>query len=192
MPIVRANRKQRSLIGGVLVFSAIALSGCNSVSNFSNAKLEGIGYREARFAEISVMRDYRKCRDDAFSLDKKAREDGSVARYAASAKLLESCEANLGPEAEKLAEEERMRAYALAIQNYFKAGEVVKARQSLEKFKSKFKNKDLNYANGSSFVETMEVLTGIKDRENISEFAMANVGNNLKSELRRIRYWKRN
>ena len=186
----RKRNKQTPLIGGLILVSTMVLSACNAT--FSSAKEEGIGYREARFAEISVIRDYRKCRDDAFDLDKKAREDGSVARYAASAKLLETCEANLGPDGENLAIEERMRAYALAIQNYFKAGEVVKARETLVKFKTTFKNKDLNYSNGSSFVETMEVLTGIRDRENVSEFAMANVGNALKSELRRMRYWKRN
>ena len=190
MPAINTEPIIKPLIQGLMLMSTLILSACNTT--FSSAKLEGIGFREARFAEISTMRDYRKCKDDALNLDNSAREEGSAARYAASAKLLESCEANLGLDSRNLALDERMRAYALAIQNYFKAGEINKARESLENFKSTFKNKDLSYANGSSFLETMEVLTGIRNKENISEFSMANVGNALKSELRRMRYWKRN
>lgn len=183
------NRKPLRTVGAALAVAA-GLSACQTVGQAPAA--EGIGFREARFAEISAMRDYRSCRDDALQLDKKARSEGSVARYAASAKLLEKCEADLGPDGKNLASDERMRAYALAVQNHFKAGDITRARTTLETFKSTFKDRDLNYADGSSFIETMELLTGLRDRADVGEFTMVNVNDKVKAELRRLRYWKRN
>ena len=57
---------------------------------------EGIGYREARFAEITALRGYRSCAEEAQALDVKARETRSPARYLASARLIERCETELG------------------------------------------------------------------------------------------------
>ena len=175
---------------GVLAVTAVILSAC-SVST-GNSLSEGIGYREARFAEISAVREYRKCRDNALELDRQAREGASPARYLASARLLEKCEAELGPEAAGVAVEERLRAYALSVQDHFKGGDVVKARENLERFKQSFPDKDLFFKDGSSFVETMEILLGLKDRSMVGEFSVANVNSDVKSELRRVRYWKRN
>jgi hypothetical protein len=88
--------------------------------------------------------------------------------------------------------EERMRNYALGVQNHFKGGDVVKARANLEKFKATFADKDLYYADGSSFVDTMEILLGLRDYTALGEFSVANVNSTVKSELRRVRYWKTN
>ena len=63
-------------------------------------------------------------------------------------------EAALGPEIARLAVEERMRAYALSVQNYFKGGDVASARANLGKFKTAFAGKDLYYADGASFSDT--------------------------------------
>ena len=181
------NRALRPFLAGGLI---LALTACNTT--MGTAPAEGIGYRETRFAEISAMREYRKCRDDALELDTQARQQGSGARYLASAKLLETCEVNLGPEAKNIAEKERMRAYALSVQNHLKGGDVAKARENLDRFKSAFEGKDLVYADGSSFTESMEILIGLRDRSDVGEFSIVNVGESLKAELRRVRYWKRN
>ena len=85
-----------------------------------------------------------------------------------------------------------MRAYALSVQNHLKGGDVAKARENLDRFKSAFEGKDLVYADGSSFTETMEILLGLRDRSDVGEFSIVNVGESLKAELRRVRYWKRN
>jgi len=171
-------------------FALLFLSACNLYTG--EVMREGIGFREARFAEISAMRDYRACRDDAVELDHKARAEGSVARYLASAKLIEKCEADLGSDVAKVAEEERMRAYALNVQNYFKGGDVAKARVNLEKFTESFPENDLYLADGSSFVETMQVLLGVQGRSSLGQFSVANVNDDVKAELRRVRYWKKN
>ena len=187
----KRNRFQKSAIRPFLAGGLIlALSACTFTAQTDPA--EGIGFREARFAEISAMREYRKCRDDGLELDRQARQEGSAGRYLASARLLETCEANLGPEAKGVAKDERMRAYALTVQNHLKGGDVAKARENLDRFKSAFEGKDLVYADGSSFTETMEILLGLRERSSVGEFSMANVGESLKAELRRVRYWKRN
>lgn len=175
-------------------FSALlvttALAGC--ITTGSPGPEEGVGFRQARFEEISAMRQYRDCRDEGLKLDEQARRSGSPARYLASARILEKCESGVGPETAKLAEEERMRAYALGIQNYLKGGDIVAARTNFEKFKSAFAGHDLYYPDGSSFVETMDIMLGLKDRNSVGEFSLVNVNNAVKSELRRVRYWKRN
>jgi hypothetical protein len=153
---------------------------------------EGIGIRQARFAEISAMRAYRACRDDAMELDGKARAEGSSARYLAAARLFEKCEAEVGPEAASVGVDERMRAYAVGIQDHFKGGDVARALANLATFKQTFDGADLYFADGASFVESMEILLGQRDRTAVGEFSLANVSSEMKSELRRVRYWTRN
>lgn len=185
------NVSKRGWKGGLVALSlaAVSLSAC--VTN-SGGMDEGIGYREARFEQISAMRDYRKCRDDALDLDTKARQSGDTARYLASAKLLEKCEAGLGAEASGIAKEERVRAYALSITNYFKGGDLEKARENLERLQQAQPDVDLYFADGSSFIDTMEVLLGTTRKDAIREYSTANVNSDLKADLRRVRYWKRN
>lgn len=173
---------------GAVALALFGLAAC--VTNGATTAYEGIGFREARFNEISAMRDYRSCRDEAFALDEKARADGSRGRYLASAELLEKCESNLGAESRGLAVDERMRAYALSIQNYFKAGDMERARDNLARFRQAFPENDLYYADGSSFTETMELLLGQRDLK--GGFAMLNVNDELKDEVLRIDYWRRN
>ena len=62
----------------------------------TNPAYEGIGYRESRFAEISAMSSYRKCRHQALDLDKQARKERTPSRYLASARLIDKCESELG------------------------------------------------------------------------------------------------
>ena len=170
--------------------AALMATACNPVTTAQQK--EGIGFRQARFAEISAMRSYRQCRDDALALDGQARADGSSARYLAAARLLETCEAEVGPEAASVGVDERMRAYALGIQDYFKGVDVARARANLETFKQTFSGADLYFADGASFIESMEILLGQRDRSAVGEFSLANVSSEMKSELRRVRYWKRN
>ena len=175
----------------VLVTSVALLTGaCNSQTTGQFG--EGIGFRQARYEEISAMRSWRQCRYDALALDRQARQENAPARYLASARMIEKCEADLGPEATGLAAEERMRAYALSIQNRLKGGDVAQARANLEAFRTSFVDGDLYYPDGASFIETMEILLDLKDRTSIGEFSVANVSGELKSELRRTRYWLRN
>jgi hypothetical protein len=185
------KRHKRRFSGiAAIGFTALALAACNT--SFSSQPDGGIEFRENRHAEITAMREYRDCRDEALVLDAKARQAGSPARYLASARMIEGCEAALGPESARLALEERMRAYALSIQNYFKGGDIAKARDNLGKFKTHFAGSDLYYADGASFSDTMTLVLGEADDAALGEFSTVNVSPELKAELRRVRYWQRN
>jgi hypothetical protein len=186
IPNIRAGVRA----GLLAAAGALTLSACSLYTG--GAPQEGIGFREARFVEMSAAREWRKCRDEALELDRQARKDGSPARYLASARLIEKCEAEAGPEAAKVAEDERMRAYALAVQNHLKGGDIAKARDGLAKLKAAYPRADLYYADGSSFVDTMEVLLGVKDRSAVGEIVTVNIGEELQAEIRRANYWKRN
>ena len=153
---------------------------------------EVIGFREARFDAIGAMREYRNCRDDAMDLDAQARKSGDPGRYIASARILEKCESGLPREASEVGRDERVRSYALSVQNYLKGGNVENARANLESFKEAFPDVDLYYPDGSSFIETMEALLGQKDLRSFGRLAVLNVNSELKGEFRRIRHWKRN
>ncbi len=188
-PKIQRTKQDRRL-PMLAVAMALLAAACNPVT--TAVQKEGIGFRQARYAEISAMRSYRACRDDAVALDGQARAEGSSARYLAAARLLEKCEAEIGPEAASVGIDERMRAYALGIQDHFKGGDVARARTNLETFKKNFVGADLYFADGASFIESMEILLGHRDRGVVGEFSVANVSSQMKSELRRVRYWTRN
>lgn len=174
----------------IATVTTVALLGLSACQTMTLPQAEGIGFREARFAEVSAVREWRSCRDDALALDSQARSQGSQAKYLASAKLLSSCEADIGPEAASKAQDERMRAYALSVQNFLKGGDITNARQNLESFKKHFAGQDLYLADGSSFVQSMDILLGLKERSSVGTLAMTNVSDELKSELRRANYWQ--
>lgn len=183
--------RERNTKSRILPLAALlaALSACTSTPN---PIAEGIGFRENRFQEVSAMRQYRACRDEALELDRQARTSAAPARYLASARLIEKCEADVGPGGSGVGQEERFRAWALGVQNHLKGGDVTKARANLEALKAAFPAQDLYYPDGASFTETMELLLGLRDKTAVSEFSTTNAPGPVKDELRRVRYWTRN
>ena len=83
-----------------------------------------------------------------------------------------------------------MRAYGLTIQNYLKGGDAVAARRNLDRFRQAFPDSDLYYADGSSYIATMEVLLDQRDTKEFGQFAVLNVSGSLKDEMRRMHHWK--
>lgn len=177
------------LATGLMLGAGLALlAGCST--DKATFDPGGINFHEARYAEVSAMRDFRTCLDQALEMDSQARTSGDKGRYLASARVLEGCESNLGPEANGISQEERMRAYGLTIQNYLKGGDAVSARRNLDRFRQSFPSQDLYYADGSSYLETMEVLLGQRDTKEFGQFAVLNVSGSLKDEMRRMHHWK--
>lgn len=170
--------------------ASLGLSACVGLT--PPLESEGIGYRQARSIEQSAIRDWRACRDEAFALDETARREANPAQYLASAKMLEGCEADLGAGLTGIATEERMRAFALAVQNYLKAGDLTNARRALEAFKDGYPDRDLYYADGTSFIETMAVLAGVSNGQAPADLLLINIGSAVRGEIRRIRHWDRN
>jgi len=178
-------KSSRTLAG--LMVAALTVSACitNTPPQFSKDS----AYPEARYQELADLRTYRICRDHALTLDQEARTQRDSAKYLASARMIVSCDAKLGNAAPDLAQKERMQAYALSIQNHLKGGDVATARTALETFKTTYRGDDLYFADGSSFVETMDVLFGLKSTSALSRYSDANVNTALKAELRRVPHW---
>ncbi len=150
---------------------------------------EGIGFREDRYREVARAQEFEACRNEALELDAQARGRGSRGAYLTSARVLEKCEAGLG-ETKGVPVEERMRVYALSIQNYFKGGDIESARRNLDTFKNAFPGHDLYFGDGASFLATMEALLGRTEPWTFGEFAALNVNDDVKREMRRLHYWK--
>ncbi len=182
--ITKALAQRAGAVAAVLLISACAMDAPKLIENAD--------FRLKRSMALDAMREYRNCRDDAMDMDAQARKSGDAGRYIASARLLEKCENGLSRKASEVGRDERVRSYALSIQNYLKGGDVESARTNLEKLKKAFADTDLYYPDGSSFIETMEVLLGQKDVREFGRLAMLNVNESLKEEIRRIRHWKRN
>ena len=87
-------------------------------------------------------------------------------------------------------ENERMRNSALSIQNYIKAGNLVKASLNFKDFQNTF-NKDLIYNDGSSFIENIQSLLNHNDSNISDKFALINNSRVIRSELKRINYWSK-
>jgi TolA-binding protein len=174
---------------GAMAAAVALLGGCNSFPTQSDST-EGIGYRDARYEAMSAVRDYRSCRGEALTLDKQARQSGSAGQYHQSATLLEKCEAQLGPGLVEISTDERMHAYALSIQNYLKAGDVEKARQSFRKFNAQFPEQDLYFADGTSYKETFRALLGPVSASEYGRYSLLNANPALKAEMRRVNHWK--
>ena len=178
----------RSMAGAMGLSAILLSSACQSIPNTS----EGIGFREARFKEIFAMDNYRSCVDDALKLDTDARSKRNSGGYIASARLIEKCEADLGPEVSHIAVEERMRAYALGIVNYAKGGDLSNSQKNLEKFRKAFKGYDLYLPNGASFIDAMTILTGKKTIPSPYELTMLNINSKTETEFERLKYWTKN
>ena len=184
----KSNRGRNLLVGAVGLTAVLLASACQTTSSPS----EGIGFREARFQEISAMENYRSCVDDAVKLDQDARSKGNPGGYIASARLIGKCEADLGPEAAHVAIEERMQAYALGIVNYAKGGDLATAQANLGMFQTAFAGYDLYLPNGASFIDTMTLLTGKRSIPNSYELSMLNINAKTETEFERLKYWKKN
>ncbi len=184
-PPTKNKRPIRCLAALVL----ISLSGCLPATT---GGAEGIGFRQARFEEISAMRQYRDCVEDGYRVAEDASRNQQSAGYRTSARIIENCEAELAPDVQGLAQEERMQAYAVSILNYIKAGDIEKAQANLNTFKDAYAGFDLYLPSGASFIDTIGVLTGKSSALPGAKMAMLNLSQDVRAEIQRARFWMHN
>ncbi|ABK42710.1 hypothetical protein Mmc1_0183 [Magnetococcus marinus MC-1] len=177
-----------------LLLALTGLSGCASpgLPMGTLSPTEGVGFRESRFAALEALQNYRQCKQEALTMDREARSSGQAARYLASARLFEQCETRLPPGSADVATEERMRAYAVGILDYIKAGDLEQAHVNLDKFRRTFKDQDLYLKGGASFVDSMEILLRRTDPDQFPRYSLLNVDSTLKDEMRRLNHWSHN
>lgn len=178
----------------------LSLAACGSHANLSDNFLNKtepvidqseLEYRQDRFEEVAAQDRFRECRDEGLTMDRAARASASVGQYHRAARILETCVAEAGV-ADAVDPDEQMRVMALSIQDHAKAGNVSQARKSLKSFERRFEGRDLYFADGTSFIESMRMVLGMADPSDAGIFSTANVNTTLKSEVRRQHYWATN
>lgn len=135
---------------------------------------------------------FRQCRDEALALDAKARSAATAAAYRAAAEQAAKCDSDLGAKAAAVPLQERMSLAAIAILDALKGGDPGAARDRLQRFKARFPGQDLALADGTSFVDTIELVLSGPEGEIRTRHAQRSVGPAARRELLRARYWARN
>lgn len=182
-PKPASRNATRALLMGV---AFITLGACQTTGGLPGGDLE---FRQDRYDEVVRIDSFKACHDEALALDTQARTRDSAGAYLTSAKVMDRCEQELGGQTRGIDEDSRMRLQALAVVNYLKGGDAEQARRSLDTFKAKFSGRDLYFADGSSFIETADLLLGRYDTVAFGAFSMMNVNVDVKDEMRRIHHW---
>lgn len=82
-----------------------------------------------------------------------------------------------------------MQLHGVAIVNLLKSGELVQAKDELSRFKKAYPRADLMFSDGSSLVDSLDLLLGEVPIERAEKDSLVNANHELKAELRRYQYW---
>jgi len=83
-----------------------------------------------------------------------------------------------------------MQVHALTVLNYFKGGDVVKARVQLQAFELSYPGSDLYFSDYTSFVDSLKVILSRSALESTEMGRVLNINPALKSDIVRQRYWQ--
>ena len=173
-----------------IALSSFSLASCNISTNSQSAKIQNsIDYSKVN----SLYRTYNKCIDNGKNFDELASKRNTAANslYNKSAKILTDCEILIKENPYVIDENERMKNFALTIQNYIKAGNLIQASINFKDFQDTFNN-DLIYDDGSSFSENISSILEYKNANISSKFALINNSKIIRTEMKRINYWSKN
>lgn len=128
------------------------------------------------------------CEQHAIEMDSFAQQSGQAAQYLASAKAMLRCVDGIPfpeghPDSDKA-----LRLMALSVLNLVKGGDIDAAHIALKKAQLKFPNKDLYFADYSSFFDTV---TALLEQQKLSRHQLAalNISSGLRTEIERHQYW---
>ncbi len=137
--------------------------------------------------DIATGPTFKDCQAYAIAQAENATSGDNAALYHAAAESLTYCAANADVNADQL---DVMQSLALAIMNYFKAGDVASAQSVLGEFKQTYPGQDLFFADGSSFIDSAALLLGELPEQAAGRGSLVNAKADLKSEFRRLQYWQ--
>ena len=173
----------------VLAASAVLFSACQlNTPNLS----AGIDHRTERYDDIITQKTFNDCKQEGHAFDRQASEQRRRELYLASAEKLLSCDGALGENAYLIDVQDRMKTYALGIQNKVKGGDVKGASTALQKFKTYFGGMDLIYENGASFTESYTALLRSNGDADQLRLSSLNAMPQVKKEVKRIWHWRTN
>lgn len=85
-----------------------------------------------------------------------------------------------------------MKLHIQATVDFIKAGELVRAQETLAQFKADYPNKDLYLSNGSSLLDSLDLILGNVDKSLAAKDSLLNAHPVLKGEYRRQQFWEVN
>ena len=173
----------------LIALGALGLAACQQTVLTSSAPTTSV---LDRANEMQNVLNFDSCLSNGLEQDAQAAASDEMGRYLASARTLSSCDSKLRDSASLVAIEQRMKAKALAVQNFIKGGDIQLARLALTDFEAGFDGADLIYADGSSFTDTMHALLYRFDDPVSYKLASLNARRKVKDEVRRAWYWQVN
>ena len=173
----------------LIALGALGLAACQQTVLTSSAPTTSV---LDRANEMQNVLNFDSCLSNGLEQDAQATASDEKRQYLASARPLSSCDAKLRDSASLVAIEQRMKAKALAVQNFIKGGDIQLARLALTDFEAGFDGADLIYADGSSFTDTMHALLYRFDDPVSYKLASLNARRKVKDEVRRAWYWQVN
>lgn len=120
--------------------------------------------------------EFALCRSEALAIA--SGED--AARALSAARIAERC-LDLSDDNDAV-----IHLHAMAIANYLKSGHVGQARALLDSFNQRYPHRDLYFADGTSFVDTVSVLLAAEN----SDGSSGNVNRTLQEEFQRKHFWE--
>lgn len=128
------------------------------------------------------------CEQQAMEMDSFAQQSGQPAQYLASANAMLRCVNGIQFPKGHPDEDKALRLMALSVLNLVKGGDINAAHIALRKTQSKFPNKDLFFADYSSFFDTA---TALLEQQKLSRHQLAalNISTDLRAEIERQQHW---
>jgi hypothetical protein len=128
------------------------------------------------------------CEQQAMEMDSFAQQSGQPAQYLASANAMLRCVNGIQFPKGHPDEDKALRLMALSVLNLVKGGDINAAHIALRKTQSKFPNKDLFFADYSSFFDTA---TALLEQQKLSRHQLAalNISADLRAEIERQQHW---
>ena len=167
-----------------VMFAAAFISACSSTTKSeTNVRVSNNDMSNDYYQSIDTA-----CEQQAIEMDSFAQQSGQAAQYLASAKSILRCVNGIQfpkghPDSDKA-----LRLMAMSVLNFVKGGDIEAAHIALKKTQTKFPNKDLYFADYSSFFDTA---TALLEQQKLSRHQLAalNISADLRSEIERHQYW---
>jgi len=163
-----------------VILAAAFISACSST------------YENEVSAQVSNSKYFQSiddsCEQQAIEMDGFAQQSGQPSQYLASAKAMLRCVDEIQFSKGHPDSDKGLRLMALSVLNLVKGGDIDAAHIALKKTQLKFPNKDLYFADYSSFFDTA---TALLEQQKLSRHQLAalNISSDLRTEIERHHYW---
>ncbi|WP_158966441.1 hypothetical protein [Paraglaciecola sp. L3A3] len=168
------------------IFMAVVISACSSTQ--SSAPVVKVINQQPDYSYYQSIDT--ACEQQAIEMDGYAQRSGQPAQYLASAKAMLRCVNGIQfpkghPDTDK-----GLRLMALSVMNFVKGGDINAASVALRKTQSTFPDRDLYFADYSSFMDTAKALLN-QQKMSRQQLAALNISPDLRAEIERNQYWLR-